>query len=79
MNREDEMQFILNFVKDHSQDQGFEEQLRCLWTAYCFHHDLEVDTSEYDKDFSKLWDEMKRIVLLTEYGYFENFMCEYLV
>ena len=35
------------------------QQLRCLWTAYCFHANLDVDTAAYDQALSAVWEEVK--------------------
>ncbi len=35
------------------------DQLRCLWTAYCLRHNLDVDTSVYDNDLLSLWQMME--------------------
>lgn len=43
-------------------DELSRDQLRCLWVAYCFHHELVVDTFEYDCDLLELWG------VLTETG-----------
>ena len=43
-------------------------QLRCLWTAYCFHQDMEVDTFSYDNELMQIWQNMcgaDEILILT--------------
>lgn len=32
------------------------KQLQALWTAFCLHSDLDVDTHIYDFYISKLWE-----------------------
>lgn len=78
----------LEYIKDFAQEAFFEnevcrDQLRSLWTAYCLHNNLAVDTSTYDSD---LW-ELFGVVSLAEeetaewsdFDSFDNFMCAYLV
>lgn len=55
-------------------------QLKSLWTAFCFHSDLIVDTSIYDNKFLEIWEEIESTDGFDfTYGDFYNFMCEYLV
>ena len=80
-----EFDYITNFVKEcnFKEDQRDCLWLRALWTAFCLHQDLLVDTSEYDRCLNTLWN----AVLKNEdcaagwksYVTFGNFMCEYLV
>lgn len=61
------------------------EQLRCLWTSYCLHHDKAVNTLEYDDDFLTLWISIKDNECLGLNSNsempeeFYNFMCKFLV
>ena len=80
-----EFDYITNFVKEcnFKEDQRDCLWLRALWTAFCLHQDLLVDTSGYDRCLSILWS---MIVKNNDYApdwkdceAFENFMCEYLV
>lgn len=58
------------------------QQLRALWTSYCLHQNLGVDTREYDADMQSLW-----LVIAERDGEsgwsdveeFYNFMCEQVV
>lgn len=82
--REDELAYLLRFAnKSFSGTELFRNQLRSLWTAYCFHHELEVDTFEYDKNLALLWDiipdDKSEIDKWASYEKFGNFMCQYLV
>lgn len=80
-----ELQFMVFFVamhRDDWNDQNFMNRLRCLWTAFCEHFGLEVDTSLYDNALCRL----KNTGIAPEDGSgayfasdFENFMCEYMV
>lgn len=57
--------------------------LRMLWTAYCLHHSLDVDTSGYDGDLLELWNELEKTgdgtADWSNYDDFDNFMRAYLV
>ena len=76
VSREAEMKYLKEFVRQGCFDEELSrDQLRCLWTAYCFHHNLDVDTSGYDEDLNELWDAMGE----PNREGFDNFMCEYLV
>lgn len=57
VNGTNELNFIKSFIcrKDHEGDFG-RKTLRCLWTAYCQHQDLEPDTAVYDGTIHELWD-----------------------
>lgn len=84
ISREAEMKYLKEFARQSWFDKEIgRNQLRCLWTAYCIHHGLEVDTSGYDIDLFGLWGIMMEEESETEgwrdYDSFDNFMCEYLV
>lgn len=51
MNEKSEWQFLIDYVKDDTTDFGLDScrnQLLALWTVYCMHNDLDVDTAMYD-------------------------------
>lgn len=84
VSREAEMEYLKEFAGQSCFDEELSrDQLRCLWTAYCFHHRLDVDTSGYDNDLLGLWnataEEEPETADWSDYGSFENFMCRYLV
>ena len=84
VSREAEMEYLKEFARQSCFDEELSrDQLRCLWTAYCFHHGLDVDTSGYDNDLLGLWsataEEEPETADWSDYGSFENFMCRYLV
>lgn len=56
ISREAEFRHLLAFAAQGylATDSG-RSQLRCLWTAYCFHHNLDADNSGYDSDLRLLW------------------------
>lgn len=68
---------MYNELLDDGTCQG---QLRALWTAYCLHHSLDVDTSEYDNDLLTLWNKMQETGSGADawegYDAFDSFMSE---
>ena len=59
--QETEFDYLCEFAKE--ADFGCEalpaEQLRALWTAYCFHTNLDIDTFECDTALRKVWEVLK--------------------
>lgn len=79
-----ELNYILSFVDGACfEDDICGNQLRSLWTAYCFHHNLTVDTKRYDADILKLWVKIAETEedtsFWSDFESFDNFMCKYLV
>ena len=79
-----ELDYIFGFVNEGGFDQDIAcDQLICLWTAFCLHHGLIVDTHNYDLHLLKLWQEIQKTGDGTsewaDLDGFENFMCAYLV
>ena len=84
MERNAEFKYMATFaIESYLIEELARDQLRSLWTAYCFHHNLDVDTEEYDEDLSQLWDVVSEVGDGTsewsDYDGFSNFMCRYLV
>ena len=83
MNREQEIKFLRQFAFEGVGDSIERDQLRCLWTAYCLHHDFQVDTYSYDTDLLMLWAAVSEFARDTgdwsDFDSFDNFMCKYLV
>lgn len=89
MSRMAEHKFLLNYAKGSCFDNDIcRDRLRMLWTAYCLHHDLEVDTSGYDNDLLVLWGDgvcnngdggEPETADWSDYDSFDDFMCAYLV
>lgn len=81
----EEMNFMHKFAA--SGDFDYEvvcEQLRSLWTAYCLHYDLIVDTRLYDRDLKSLWRVLKERTDIeaanwNNFDTFDLFMCKYLI
>lgn len=45
MDRNAEFNYMLAFAVESSfENELSRDQLRCLWTAYCFHNNLDADT-----------------------------------
>lgn len=79
---EPELQFMLDYADDGDFDDELEmNQLRSMWTAFCIHHDIEVDTYSYDNWLLRLWGVIgkKPGVAWTDFEDFDEFMCAYLV
>lgn len=79
-----EFGFITAYAAENGLDAEIcRDQLRMLWTAFCLHHDLNVDTYAYDRYLFELWQEMQKAGDGTsewaDADEFENFMCAYLV
>ena len=83
INRTAEFGYMKAFIieGDFTED-AYRSQLQALWTAYCLHHNLDVDTMEYDNDLLGLWGEIIEVGQADNWyslDHFENFMCYLLV
>ncbi len=81
--RNEELDFIIAFV-EQAEDFGYDEplaQLRALWTAYCIHKNLDVDTARYDSDLKLVYGamEMNSSSPFEDFEKFDRFMCAWLV
>ena len=55
-----EYEYILDFVEGcENIEVDAMHQLRALWTAYCLHYDLDIDTAEYDNRMMEIWNVMQ--------------------
>ena len=84
MNRKEELDFILAFVEENTFDAEIAcQQLRSLWTAYCLHHGLDVDTRDYDDDISSIWSIMSENeednAYWSDFDSLNNYLCAELV
>lgn len=82
--RKQEMDYMKDFARQAFFDMElYRDQFRCLWTAYCLRHGLDVDTAVYDNDLAALWNTVAEdeadIADWNDYDSFGNFMCRYLV
>lgn len=51
MTEKSEWQFLVDYLKDDTTDfynDACQNQLVALWTSYCLHNSLDVDTAMYD-------------------------------
>ena len=78
-----ELKDIEDFINlDCENDTLSKKQLRCLWTAYCLHNDINVDTKRYDDTLSNLYTNhicKKPFKLFTSFDDFDAYMCEHLM
>ena len=79
-----ELQYIISFAGQGCFDAELAcNQLRSLWTAYCLHHDLDVDISGYDNDLTTVWAQVAAVeddtACWSDYSSFGSFMCAHLV
>ena len=86
-----ELEFICEFAKQSDlKIELAQRQLRSLWTAYCFHKNIDCDTGRYDKDLAAIWDAVRengscpwkdddKNFYATGYDQFDDFMCEEVV
>jgi len=77
-----------DFLTGYAVESFFDEEicrdrLRMLWTAFCLHHGLDVDTHVYDCYLSELWERLRETGDGTSewsgFDGFETFLCKYLV
>lgn len=79
-----EFDYLKSFAGEAYFDTEVErDQFRSLWTAYCLHNGLIVDTGTYDSDLYELWDIVSNCEEDTaewsDFDSFDYFMCAYLV
>ena len=66
-------------VENWAEDLAL-NQLRCLWTSYCFHQNMTVDTFAYDNELMQVWQDMHGAgEAFADYESFCSFMAAYLV
>lgn len=83
INRTAEFGYMKAFIVEGDfMDENYRSQLRALWTAYCLHHNLDVDTAVYDAELMELWLKITEVGKAQDWYCvedFENFMCGLLV
>lgn len=84
IDREAEFEYLMGYTTQSCFDEEIcRDHLRILWTAYCLHHNLDVDTADYDNDLLKLWNSLEETGDGTSewenYDGLDLFMCKYLV
>lgn len=80
MNKTEELVFIISFAENEClKGATVCRQLRSLWTAYCLHHNINVDTAQYDNDLWLVWGkvENKKHNYASNFDEFETYMCGY--
>lgn len=78
---DDELDFMLDFAKSAEKSFDYDnnhelEMLRILWTAYCLHNNLAVDTDDYINKFDKIWSIIEDNISDNSRTRFETFMSE---
>ncbi|WP_289026717.1 hypothetical protein [uncultured Flavonifractor sp.] len=79
---QEEFHYLLKFAAGADFNAGglAERQLRALWTAYCFHESLDVDTAGYDRRLQALYQQLPAgDTIWHSFGEFGNYMCKHLV
>lgn len=81
ISRKAEYLYLRAFARESCFDEDIcRDQLRMLWTVYCLHHGLMVDTAEYDNNLLEMWNEIGDGTSEWDgYNSFDAFMCKYLV
>lgn len=55
MNHRKELECMCSFATTAWDAEADYELLRCLWTAFCIHQDVDIDTLEYDTGLHLLY------------------------
>ena len=84
MDRNAEFEFMVSFAMQSCFDEDIcRNRFRMLWTAYCLHYDLDVDTASYDSDLREMWEAVaadeEDTADWSDFDSFGSFMCRYLV
>lgn len=84
-NHTQEFEFLKSFAQESFLDvESCRNQLKSLWTAYCIHQNLDVDTALYDEDMMRLWNTVQESEcdvsdVWENFEQFDNFLCQDLV
>nr|WP_300785077.1 hypothetical protein [uncultured Acetatifactor sp.] len=72
-----EYNYLLCFAEDNCfHDCYLQDQLRAIWTAFCFHAGWEADTEPYDNTMMELWDRIgEKQGGWPDFGSFDDYMC----
>lgn len=55
-----EFEFLTGYVAESFFDEEIcRDRLRMLWTAFCLHQGIDVDTRDYDELLGQLWAKME--------------------
>ena len=81
MNEKAEWDSLVSYIKDgtvYFRNETCRNQLMALWTAYCIHNGLEVDTAIYDAVlldlFNALSPEQKNELSCRRFSEFDDMM-----
>ena len=80
INKKEEYEYILTFIKEAEESVSeplIFNQVRALWTAFCLHHNVCVDTHDYDWRVMELAKAMG--VEYKNLNQFDNELAQYLV
>ena len=55
-----ELAFCKNFAVQVHDSSGL-KQLRTLWTAYCIHQNMSIDTLSYDRELRQVWQALESV------------------
>lgn len=83
MNHRKELECMCSFATTAWDAEADYELLRCLWTAFCIHQDIDIDTLEYDTGIHLLYTTLvlsnpKREYFKSQED-FDAFMCKHLI
>ncbi|MCX4256449.1 MAG: hypothetical protein OSJ54_05930 [Oscillospiraceae bacterium] len=73
---------LIHFASSCEDYEGVvADQLRALWTAFCIHENLDVDTNSYDNALNEVWCALttNNVKPFSDFNTFDRFMCKYLV
>lgn len=75
ISREAEFEYLMGYTTQCCFDVEIcRDRLRMLWTAYCLHHNLDVDIAGNNNDLLKLWNGLEETGDGTsEWGSYKNF------
>lgn len=56
---DEEFQYLMSFIRETEVfHEAFWQQLRALWTAYCFHKNIDIETAVGDEREYRIWHEL---------------------
>lgn len=79
MNKAELFNCVEEITKEYDWSDGIiPEQVRALFTTWCFVNKIEADTSSCDTTLAKIY-EIARVEGIWNYDDFENFMLELII
>lgn len=84
VNDDDELAYLTEYLRESCfDDEISRDRLRMLWTAYCMHSGIDVNTARYNALLLRLWEELLETGNGTsdwsDSWEFTKFMCAYLM